>query len=123
MPRAWAVAVLLILLAGFASAVSAEVAPIVDGVPFLIRFRGPVRGLARGAPVEIQGIRIGEVVSVDVRYAVDSNSFVAPVKNLTLSLACFQWPGCVRAPPRRSTTRPTCWCGAGCGRRFRTRNC
>jgi paraquat-inducible protein B len=34
----------------------------------------------RGAPVEIQGVRIGEVVSVDVRYAVDSNSFVAPVR-------------------------------------------
>ena len=68
------------LLAGFASAASAQVAPIVDGVPFLIRFRGPVRGLVRGAPVEIQGVRIGEVVSVDVRYAVDSNSFVAPVR-------------------------------------------
>ena len=57
-----------------------QVAPIVDGVPFLIRFRGPVRGLARGSPVEIQGIRIGEVVSVDVDYATDSNSFVAPVR-------------------------------------------
>ena len=68
------------LLAGFASAASAQVAPIVDGVPFLIRFRGPVRGLVRGAPVEIQGVRIGEVVSVDVRYATDSNSFVAPVR-------------------------------------------
>jgi paraquat-inducible protein B len=68
------------LLAGFASAASAQVVPIVDGVPFLIRFRGPVRGLVRGAPVEIQGVRIGEVVSVDVRYAVDSNSFVAPVR-------------------------------------------
>ena len=79
-PRPRAVAVLLILLAGFASAASAQVAPIVDGVPFLIRFRGPVRGLVRGAPVEIQGVRIGEVVSVDVRYAVDSNSFVAPVR-------------------------------------------
>jgi hypothetical protein len=30
--------------------------------------------------VEIQGIRIGEVVSVDVYYATDSNSFVAPVR-------------------------------------------
>lgn len=79
-PRPRAVAVLLMLLAGFASAASAQVAPIVDGVPFLIRFRGPVRGLVRGAPVEIQGVRIGEVVSVDVRYAVDSNSFVAPVR-------------------------------------------
>jgi paraquat-inducible protein B len=79
-PRPRAVAVLLMLFAGFASAASAEVAPIVDGVPFLIRFHGPVRGLARGSPVEIQGIRIGEVVSVDVYYATDSNSFVAPVR-------------------------------------------
>jgi paraquat-inducible protein B len=68
------------LFAGFASAASAEVAPIVDGVPFLTRFRGPVRGLARGSPVEIQGIRIGEGVRVDVQYAPDSSSFVAPVR-------------------------------------------
>src|SRR5271166_360663 len=72
-------AILLILFAGFASTVSAAVAPIVDGVPFLIRFRGTVRGLAPGAPVEIRGIRIGEVTSVGVDYAPDSNSFVAPV--------------------------------------------
>jgi len=56
--------------AGFAPAAGAEVAPIVDGVPFVIRFRGSVRG----------------------------------------------------APPRRSMTRPMCWCSAGCARRSRTRN-
>ena len=72
-------AILLILCAGFASTVSAAVAPIVDGVPFLIRFRGTVRGLAPGASVEIRGIRIGEVTSVGVDYAPDSNSFVALV--------------------------------------------
>ena len=98
-PRPRAVAVLLILLAGFASAASAQVAPIVDGVPFLIRFRGPVRGLVRGAPVEIQGVRIGEVVSVDVRYAVDSNSFVAPVR-IVLQASLFPVAG-VR--PRTAT--------------------
>jgi hypothetical protein len=54
-----ALAVVLVLCAGFASAASAEVAPIVDGVPFVIRFRGTVRGLTTGAPVEVQGIRIG----------------------------------------------------------------
>src|SRR5215469_11176735 len=74
-----AVAVLLILSAAFASATRAEVAPIVDGVPFLIRFHGTVRGLTPGAPVEVRGIRIGEVTSVGVDYAPDSNSFVAPV--------------------------------------------
>jgi paraquat-inducible protein B len=74
------VALLLILCAGFASEGGAEVAPILDGVPFLIRFHGSVRGLARGAPVEVQGNRIGEVKSVGVEYAPDSNSFVAPVE-------------------------------------------
>ena len=74
-----AVAVLLISCAGFARVAGAEVAPIVHGVPFLIRFHGSVRGLVPGAPVEVQGNRIGEVNSVGVEYASDSNSFVAPV--------------------------------------------
>src|SRR5262245_23420786 len=78
-PRLRGVAVLLILCTSFALAASAEVAAIVDGVPFLIRFRGSVRGLVPGAPVEVQGNRIGEVKSVRVEYAPDSNSFVAPV--------------------------------------------
>ena len=77
--RVRAVVVLLILCAGFALAARAEVTPIVDGVPFLIRFRGSVRGLIPGASVEVQGNRIGEVKSVGVEYAPDSNSFVAPV--------------------------------------------
>jgi paraquat-inducible protein B len=54
--------------------------PIVDGVPFLIRFAGSVRGLEPGAPVEVRGIRVGDVISVGVEYAADSNSFVAPVQ-------------------------------------------
>ena len=49
------------------------------GVPFLVRFTGSVRGLAPGAPVEVQGIRIGDVVSVAVEYEGDGNRFVAPV--------------------------------------------
>jgi len=77
--RVRAVAVFAILCAVCASGTSAEVAPIVDGVPFLIRFHGSVRGLAPGAPVEVQGNRIGEVTSVGVEYSPDSNSFVAPV--------------------------------------------
>jgi paraquat-inducible protein B len=77
--RRRALAILLILSGGSASAARAEVAPIVDGVPFLIRFPGTVRGLTPGAPVEIQGIRIGEVTSVGVDYASDGNSFVASV--------------------------------------------
>lgn len=39
-----AAVILLILCAACASAARAEVAPIVDFVPFLIRFRGTVRG-------------------------------------------------------------------------------
>jgi len=53
--------------------------PIVDGVPFLIRFAGTVRGLEPGAAVEVEGIRIGDVRSVGLEYAADSNSFVVPV--------------------------------------------
>jgi paraquat-inducible protein B len=54
--------------------------PHVDGVPFLIRFAGTVRGLAPGAPVEVRGIRIGDVVSVGVDYVAATNSFVVPVQ-------------------------------------------
>ena len=79
-PRMRVAAILLILCASVAPAASAAVAPIVDGVPFLIRFRGTVRGLAPGAPVEVRGIRIGEVTNIGVDYAPDSNSFVAPVE-------------------------------------------
>jgi paraquat-inducible protein B len=71
---------LLILCVSVAPPASAAVAPIVDGVPFLIRFRGSVRGLVPGAPVEVRGIRIGEVTNIGVDYASESNSFVAPVE-------------------------------------------
>jgi paraquat-inducible protein B len=67
-------------------------APVVDGVPFLIRFRGSVHGLAPGAPVEVRGIRIGEVTNVDVDYAPDSNSFVVPV-GIMLQPSLFPAPG------------------------------
>src|SRR5262249_24818327 len=42
--------------------------PPAGGVPFLIRFTGSVHGLETGAAVEIRGIRIGDVVSVDLEY-------------------------------------------------------
>jgi paraquat-inducible protein B len=73
---------LLVLCTGFAPATgaAADVAPIVNGVPFVIRFDGTVRGLGPGASVEVRGIRIGEVTSVGVDYAPDSNTFVASVK-------------------------------------------
>ena len=112
----------MILCAGFASAANAAVAPIVDGVLFLIRFRGTVRGLAPGAPVEVRGIRIGEVTNVGVDYASDSNSFVAPV-GIVLQPSLFPAAGPHPRTPPRSTTQPMCWCNAGYARRFRTRNC
>jgi ABC-type transporter Mla subunit MlaD len=67
--RVQAVALLLIVCTGFALSVSAQVAPLADGVPFLIRFHSTVHRLKPGAPVEIQGMRIGEVTSVGVDYA------------------------------------------------------
>ena len=54
--------------------------PIVGGVPFLIRFAGTVRGLKPGAPVEVRGIRIGDVLSVALDYVAEINSFVVPVE-------------------------------------------
>ena len=56
---------------GQLSAAQQAAAPIVDGVPFLIRFAGTVRGLKPGAAVEVQGIRIGDVRSVGLEYAPD----------------------------------------------------
>jgi paraquat-inducible protein B len=73
-------ALLLALCPSATTAAGAQAGPTVDGVPFLVRFHGSVRGLAAGAPVEVQGIRIGAVTSVGVAYAADSNSFVAPVE-------------------------------------------
>jgi paraquat-inducible protein B len=45
-----------------------QAAPIVGGVPFAIRFAGPVRGLVPGAPVEIRGLRVGAVRTIDLAY-------------------------------------------------------
>ncbi|HEX3350017.1 MAG TPA: MlaD family protein [Acetobacteraceae bacterium] len=73
-----------VLIAGLTVATAADAQDAAalrgEGVPFLIRFHGSIRGLKPGAPVEVQGIRIGEVRNVGVEYAADSNSFVAPVE-------------------------------------------
>ncbi len=39
-----------------------------DRIPFLVYFRGSVRGLAVGAPVELFGIQIGSVTSVNLEF-------------------------------------------------------
>jgi MlaD protein len=95
---------------------------IVNGVPFLIRFAGTVRGLEPGVAVEIQGIRIGDVRSVGLEYAPDSNSFVVPVVielQPNLFPAFGPQPGTAEELMRRRTR----WCGVGCARSFPTRSC
>lgn len=46
---------------------------------FVMYFRGSLRGLSPGAPVELHGIAVGEVKSVDVEYDQDAGSLRFPV--------------------------------------------
>jgi paraquat-inducible protein B len=46
---------------------------------FVLYFQGSLRGLSPGAPVELHGIAVGEVKSVDVEYDRDSASLRFPV--------------------------------------------
>jgi len=46
---------------------------------FLMYFDQSVRGLQPGAPVEIKGIQVGEVVSMDLRYDIKKLDFFIPV--------------------------------------------
>jgi paraquat-inducible protein B len=46
---------------------------------FMMFFRGSLRGLSAGAPVELNGINIGEVKSVDVEFDESSGSLRFPV--------------------------------------------
>ncbi|MGW8313716.1 MAG: PqiB family protein, partial [Desulfuromonadales bacterium] len=46
---------------------------------FLMYFDQSVRGLQPGAPVEIKGIQVGEVVSLDLRYNIKKLDFFIPV--------------------------------------------
>ncbi len=46
---------------------------------FVMYFRGSLRGLSTGAPVELHGIGVGEVRSVDVEYDRDAGSLRFPV--------------------------------------------
>jgi paraquat-inducible protein B len=71
-----------------------------NGVPFLIRFGGTVRGLKVGAPVEIRGIRIGDVRSIGLEYVPDTNSFVVPVE---IALQPSLFPSGGPTPPPRTS--------------------
>jgi paraquat-inducible protein B len=46
---------------------------------FVMYFRGSLRGLSPGAPVELHGIGVGEVKSVDVEYDQDAGTLRFPV--------------------------------------------
>ncbi len=47
--------------------------------PFIMYFGGTLRGLSAGAPVELHGISVGEVRSVDVEYDERAGSLAFPV--------------------------------------------
>jgi paraquat-inducible protein B len=46
---------------------------------FVMYFKGSLRGLSAGAPVELRGIEVGEVTSVDVEYDPDAGTLRFPV--------------------------------------------
>jgi paraquat-inducible protein B len=46
---------------------------------WLLHFDGDVRGLNIGAPVELQGIQIGQVLDVNLEFDVDKTAFTIPV--------------------------------------------
>jgi paraquat-inducible protein B len=46
---------------------------------FVMYFKGSLRGLSAGAPVELHGIAVGEVRSVDVEYDQEAGSLSSPV--------------------------------------------
>lgn len=52
---------------------------------YVLRFEQSVRGLEPGAPVEFRGVKIGEVVSVNVEFDPKTYRFAVPVKIRTYS--------------------------------------
>ena len=46
---------------------------------WLLHFDGGVRGLNTGAPVELQGIKIGQVLDVNLAFDIDKEAFSVPV--------------------------------------------
>jgi paraquat-inducible protein B len=66
---------------------------------FVMYFKGSLRGLSAGAPVELHGIAVGEVKSVDVEYDPDAGALRFPV-------AVDLYPQRIRGSKARGT-RPT----------------
>src|SRR5215510_12910132 len=46
---------------------------------FVLFFDGSIKGLNVGSPVELQGVRIGSVTDIKVRYVSNSGEFHTPV--------------------------------------------
>ncbi len=64
----------------FADRQQAMKSPDLTSVAFLLIFNEPVRGLAVGAPVELLGIPIGEIVSVNLDFNPATKRFQIPVE-------------------------------------------
>lgn len=55
-------------------------AAIVEKIPYVLYFDGSVRGLTVGAPVELQGIRVGTVASIRPQVNLETNTFRIAVR-------------------------------------------
>jgi paraquat-inducible protein B len=51
---------------------------------FVMYFKGSLRGLSAGAPVELHGIAVGEVKSLDVEYDRDAGSCAFPLWSISI---------------------------------------
>jgi paraquat-inducible protein B len=71
---------------------------------FVMYFGGSLRGLSAGAPVELHGITVGEVKSVDVEYDQNAGSLAFPVViELYPQRLRGRMPHAGRASPQRET--------------------
>lgn len=48
-------------------------------IEYVLHFSGSVRGLSLGAPVEFRGIKIGEVIDINMEFNAQSNEIMIPV--------------------------------------------
>jgi paraquat-inducible protein B len=53
--------------------------PMQHPITYVLEFRQSVRGLARGAPVEFQGVEIGTVTNIDSHLDADTGAVIIPV--------------------------------------------
>jgi paraquat-inducible protein B len=84
---------------------AADAATSPDRLEFLVYFDGSVRGLGAGSPVELRGVRIGSVTSVQLEYDAPSEAFRVPVR-IAVEPALISFPagrprGEVRAQAER----------------------